>query len=552
MPARAVLTPLLNSAVYYLIFGVLFKANRGITNYTAYLVTGVFIFAFTEQSIVVGSTVMRANMALIRALHFPRACLPLAYVLVEFQQLMLSMLVLFAIVLGTGEPLTWYWLLLVPTLVLQATFNVGAALVMARLGAGAQDISQLVPFLLRVWRYFCGVMYSIASLPAELPEWAKNAWLAAGVMAAGCVVPVAGYAARFGSWWGSYTLSRAEGFTCGAGCPRFPSAPWSSRQPASWRSARRERRPAGRPATTSGTLRRYTTWLAAAPVTAANDALLRDFAIRAVEAQPLGYLRAVLGGLALSVEWPRHPYPDPGTVYFYYFHLTPYPIPAYHTWVAGGTAYSDAVRYGHATPSRVVRPFAFLIDGYQRVLYTYGPLFGLILLTGLGGVVRIRRRPGRLPVLAWAPRTGSMLPWVTAVALLVFPMAVADFDYWYLLPILPFACLAAGLAFSPARPAVLPEPVAGERDDLSSQVPARSANGNLCQFVSRSRCHVRRIGADLCRSGAIWAKPVTNDRNRGGLNAKTPTRRTDVRAGRALRGRDADTAGVRQSQRDSA
>ena len=35
-----VLTPLLNSAVYYLIFGVLFKANRGITNYTAYLVTG--------------------------------------------------------------------------------------------------------------------------------------------------------------------------------------------------------------------------------------------------------------------------------------------------------------------------------------------------------------------------------------------------------------------------------------------------------------------------------------------------------------------------------
>src|ERR1700758_1758873 len=78
-----VLTPLLNSAVYYLIFGVLFKANRGISNYTAFLVTGVFIFAFTERSIVVGSTVMRANMALIRALHFPRGSLPLAYVMVE-------------------------------------------------------------------------------------------------------------------------------------------------------------------------------------------------------------------------------------------------------------------------------------------------------------------------------------------------------------------------------------------------------------------------------------------------------------------------------------
>jgi teichoic acid transport system permease protein len=169
-----VLTPLLNSGVYYLIFGVLFKANRGIDNYIAYLVTGVFIFAFTERSIVVGSTVMRANISLIRALHFPRACLPLAYVIVEFQQLLLSMLVLFAIVLGTGEPITPYWLFLIPALLLQATFNMGAALILARLGAGAQDISQLVPFLLRVWRYFCGVMYSIASLPASLPEWAKG------------------------------------------------------------------------------------------------------------------------------------------------------------------------------------------------------------------------------------------------------------------------------------------------------------------------------------------------------------------------------------------
>ena len=169
-----VLTPLLNSAVYYLVFGILFQANRGISNYTAFLVTGVFIFGFTERSIVVGSGVMRANLALIRALHFPRACLPLAYVLVEFQQLMVSMLVLFAIVLGTGEPLTWYWLFLVPVLVMQATFNMGAALILARLGAGAQDVTQLVPFLTRIWRYFCGVMYSIDSLPATLPEWAKN------------------------------------------------------------------------------------------------------------------------------------------------------------------------------------------------------------------------------------------------------------------------------------------------------------------------------------------------------------------------------------------
>jgi teichoic acid transport system permease protein len=171
-----VLTPLLNSAVYYLIFGVIFQANRGISHYIAYLVIGVFIFSFTERSIVVGSTVMRANITLIRALHFPRACLPLAYVMVELQQLLVSLLVVFAVVVGVGEYPTWYWLYLVPALLLQATFNVGAALLMGRLGAGAQDFSQLIPFLTRIWRYFCGVMYSITALPsyATLPTWAKE------------------------------------------------------------------------------------------------------------------------------------------------------------------------------------------------------------------------------------------------------------------------------------------------------------------------------------------------------------------------------------------
>jgi teichoic acid transport system permease protein len=169
-----VLTPLLNCAVYYLIFGILFKATRGVYNYIPYLVIGVFIFTFTERSILTGSRVMSNNLSLIRALQFPRASLPLAYTIVELQQLLLSMVVMFAFVLGFGEPLTWYWFLLIPVLLLQSLFNVGAALIISRMGAELNDVSQLVPFLTRVWRYFCGVMYAIATLPDTVPHWAKE------------------------------------------------------------------------------------------------------------------------------------------------------------------------------------------------------------------------------------------------------------------------------------------------------------------------------------------------------------------------------------------
>jgi teichoic acid transport system permease protein len=167
-----VLTPLLNAGVYYLIFGLLFAQAKGVVHYPAFLVAGVFVFAFTERSIVTGSTVMRVNLQLIRALYFPRASLPLAYVLVELQQMLVGMVVLFVVTLVAGEPLTWYWFLLVPAVVLLTLFNTGAALIVARMGGSMSDVSELIPFFLRITRYFCGIMYGFLTLPVKVPDWA--------------------------------------------------------------------------------------------------------------------------------------------------------------------------------------------------------------------------------------------------------------------------------------------------------------------------------------------------------------------------------------------
>ncbi len=159
-----VLTPLLNAGVYYLIFGLLLHINRGIPNYLAFLVTGVFVFNFTQRAFISTSTVITESLPLIRALRFPRAALPLAYVMIELQQMLLSLVVLAAILLITGEPITWYWLLAIPALLLQTVFNVGAGLAVARLGSNVNDFSQLLPFLMRTWLYVSGVLFQISTL----------------------------------------------------------------------------------------------------------------------------------------------------------------------------------------------------------------------------------------------------------------------------------------------------------------------------------------------------------------------------------------------------
>jgi teichoic acid transport system permease protein len=161
-----VLTPLLNAAVYYLIFGLLLGTSRGLPHNTfiPFLVTGVFIFTFTQRSVNSGARSVGDNLSLIRALHFPRATLPLAYTIIELQQLLVSLGVLVIIVLGFGEPITWRWLLLFPVLLMQLTFNIGISLALARIGAFNRDINQLLPFVLRTWLYFSGIIYSLSGL----------------------------------------------------------------------------------------------------------------------------------------------------------------------------------------------------------------------------------------------------------------------------------------------------------------------------------------------------------------------------------------------------
>ncbi|MFG2358963.1 ABC transporter permease [Streptomyces sp. NPDC048521] len=168
-----VATPLLNAAVYFCIFGLILHASRGMPQdvYIPFLVTGVFVFTFTQSSVMSGVRAISGNLGLVRALHFPRASLPISFSLQQLQQLLFSMIVLFAVAMGFGSYPSLSWLLIVPVLVLQFLFNTGLALIMARAGAKTPDLAQLMPFVMRTWMYASGVMFSIPIMLEDEPQW---------------------------------------------------------------------------------------------------------------------------------------------------------------------------------------------------------------------------------------------------------------------------------------------------------------------------------------------------------------------------------------------
>ncbi|MER7759251.1 ABC transporter permease [Streptomyces sp. NPDC097619] len=157
------MTPLLNAAVYYFIFGVILNQTRHTPQFIPYLVIGVFTWDFFSSALNSGTRAVSGNLGLVRALHFPRAALPLSTVVQLFQQLLVTMGALLLILLAFGQRPRLSWLLVLPALGLLAVFCAGCAMIMARIGSKMPDVSQLMPFVLRTWMYFSGVMWNISS-----------------------------------------------------------------------------------------------------------------------------------------------------------------------------------------------------------------------------------------------------------------------------------------------------------------------------------------------------------------------------------------------------
>jgi teichoic acid transport system permease protein len=160
------------------IFGLLLDTSHRVANFVPYLCIGVFIFGYTQTVVQAGVLSVSGNLGLIRALHFPRASLPISITLVEVRNMVVSMTVLMAIVLISGEPLNLEWLLVLPALILQTVFNAGFAMLVGRLGSTLHDLRQLVPFIMRVWMYGSAVLYPVTQFTEHLHGWKLNLVLA--------------------------------------------------------------------------------------------------------------------------------------------------------------------------------------------------------------------------------------------------------------------------------------------------------------------------------------------------------------------------------------
>jgi teichoic acid transport system permease protein len=157
----AVLNPLLLGAAYFLIFGLLLNVTRGVDNYVAFLLIGLFSFIFISAGMNYGAKSLIGNLGLVRALRFPRVVLPISVTATELFAALPAYAVALVVVLLTGERPTWTWLLYPVAIGITFLVTCGLGMLAARIVYVVRDASNLVPLITRMLRYVSGVFFVI-------------------------------------------------------------------------------------------------------------------------------------------------------------------------------------------------------------------------------------------------------------------------------------------------------------------------------------------------------------------------------------------------------
>jgi teichoic acid transport system permease protein len=158
-----VLNPLLLGLVYFFVFGVLFGTRSRPPDYIAYLLSGMFVFHFTNQSMSGGANAILQNAKLLANLKFPRLVL-LASALIESSVgFLASILVFYAIAWpAAGIHPSRYTLLLLVVIPIQLLLNLGLSAIVARLAVPFRDINNLLPYFNRLWLYLTPIIWPLA------------------------------------------------------------------------------------------------------------------------------------------------------------------------------------------------------------------------------------------------------------------------------------------------------------------------------------------------------------------------------------------------------
>lgn len=158
-----ILEPFLNASVYYIIFAVLLRFDRGMDNFVAYLVIGVSFFGYLSRNLGGAANIIPSGRNLIKAFSFPKASLVFSFALRNILDFLPTMFatILFIVIIPPHVIPSWTWLLFPIVFFTAIPFAIGLAFISATLTTLVKDLKFIWPLITRFWFYGSGVFWTI-------------------------------------------------------------------------------------------------------------------------------------------------------------------------------------------------------------------------------------------------------------------------------------------------------------------------------------------------------------------------------------------------------
>jgi len=160
--AWIVLQPILDTAVYILVFGVVLNISKNIDYFIGYLVIGVIFFGFITRGINAGAGLIQNSKGMISSFSFPKAALPISLTVKQLLDNVAPAIVGLLIAFLYHGLTPNLAILTVPIFfVMIHLFALGSMMIVARITAFIPDLKALVSTFTRGLFFVSGVFFDI-------------------------------------------------------------------------------------------------------------------------------------------------------------------------------------------------------------------------------------------------------------------------------------------------------------------------------------------------------------------------------------------------------
>ena len=164
----ALLNPALMMLVMTLVFSTILQF--GIKHYAIFLLSVLLPWTFFAQSMSYAVEAIVGNGDLIKKVKVPKLVFPIAAVLSNIINLLLSLIPLAILVPAMRHPFYWTWLYLPVPMLALIIFTLGMTFFFATANVYYRDFAHIVQVVLSAWFYVTPIIYSLDFLP-ENRRW---------------------------------------------------------------------------------------------------------------------------------------------------------------------------------------------------------------------------------------------------------------------------------------------------------------------------------------------------------------------------------------------